>query len=346
MSTALDAWNNLREKIRLIPISDIVGKHISLTKKGINFEAICPFHRDTHPSLKVNDQKNLFKCFACNVAGDSVKFVMDYKKLGFKEALESIAKDYGLSIPTATRKINPKIQLLLDCHSIVLQFYLDITTKDYQGELLSFAKDRKLTTDILQKFKICYAPEGKHLAEYLHSLKSQFNTPHYDTALELGLIKMGENGHYDTFRRRILFPILNSFGHIVAFGSRSTYEGQMPKYLNSQDSLIFNKRNILYGLSLARTKIREHSSVFIVEGYMDAIMMHQVGFENTVAVMGVALTEDHFKDLSTGTKSFYLLLDQDQAGEMAAKRSLGLFLKHRILPLKIDLLTAKDPDEF
>lgn len=346
MSTELDAWNNLKEKIRLIPISAIIGKYITLTKKGQNYEAICPFHRDTHPSLKVSDQKNLYKCFACNVAGDSLKFVMDFKKIGFKEAVEVIAKENGLNIPTSSKKINPKVQRFLDCHQIVWQFYWDLTNKEFQSEMLSFCKNRKISEETLQKFKICYAPEGRHLADHLLGLKEKYNSPFYDCALELGLIKMGDHGHYDTFRRRILFPIHNGLGQIVGFGSRATAEGQMPKYLNSQDSLIFNKRHILYGLPLARTKIRERSSVFIVEGYMDAIMMHQAGFEQTVAVMGVALTEDHFKDLNLGIKNYYLLLDQDQAGEIAAKRSLPLFLKNKFLPLRIDLLDCKDPDEF
>lgn len=346
MSTGLDAWNNLREKIRLIPISSIVGKYISITKKGANYEAICPFHKDTHPSLKINDQKNLFKCFACNVAGDSLKFVMDFKKISFKEAIESIAKDNGLNIPTTSKKVNPKIQRYIDCHQIIWQFYWDLTQKEYKSELISFSKNRKIQEETLQKFKICYAPEGKFLADHLLELRQKYNSPLYETAMELGLIKNGDHGHYDTFRRRILFPIHNGIGQIVAFGSRATYEGQMPKYLNSQDSIIFNKRHILYGLPFARSKIRERSSIFIVEGYMDAIMMHQAGFEQTVAVMGVALTEDHFKDLNLGIKNYYLLLDQDQAGELAAKRSLALFLKNKLLPMKIDLLDSKDPDEF
>lgn len=347
MSSALDAWNALKEKIRLIPISTIVSKYISISKKGANFEGICPFHKDTHPSLKINDPKNLFKCFACGMAGDSVKFVMEIKKIPFKEALESIGNDFNLSIPTKQiKKVNPKVQSYLDCHAITLQFYLDITQKDHQGEIAHFAQDRKLSPETIQKFKICFAPEGKHLANYLLKLKTDFNATHYDAALELGLIKMGESGHYDTFRRRIMFPIFNTTGQIVAFGSRATHDGQMPKYLNSQESLIFNKRHLLYGLPLARTKIREHSSVFIVEGYMDAIMMHQAGLENTVAAMGIAFTEDHLNELGPSIKNYYLLFDQDAAGEIAAKRTLSLFLKHHIQPLRIELLTQKDPDDF
>jgi DNA primase len=347
MSQALEAWNNLRERIRLVPISSVIGKYISLSKKGANYEAICPFHKDTHPSLKVNDPKNLFKCFACGMAGDSVKFVMEFKKITYKEALESLAHDFNLPIPTKqTKKVNPKVQAYLDCHAIALQFYLDITQKEYMGEMSHFAQDRKLNTETMQRFKICYAPEGKHLANYLLNLKNNFNSAHYDTALELGLIKLGENGHYDTFRRRILFPILNTLGQVVAFGSRATHDGQMPKYLNSQESLIFNKRQVLYGLPLARAKIREHAHVFIVEGYMDAIMMHQAGFDNTVAVMGIAFTEEHFKELGPGIKNYYLLFDQDQAGEIAAKRALPLLLKHKVFPLRVDLLNCKDPDEF
>jgi DNA primase len=346
-TNALDAWNALKEKIRLIPISAIISKYIPVTKKGANFEGICPFHKDTHPSLKVNDPKNLFKCFACGMAGDSVKFVMEIKKITFKEALESIANDFNLSLPTKqVKKINPKIQSYLDCHAITLQFYLDLTQKEHQGELTHFAEDRKLSQETLQKFKICFAPEGKQLANYLFKLKTDYNATHYDAALELGLIKMGEHGHYDNFRRRIMFPIFNPTGQIVAFGSRSTYEGQIPKYLNSQESLIFNKRHILYGLPLARSKIREHSSVFIVEGYMDAIMMHQAGIENTVAAMGIAFTQDHLNELGPNIKHFYLLFDQDSAGEIAAKRTLPLFLKHKVQPLKLDLLSQKDPDDF
>lgn len=347
MSSPLEAWNTLRERIRLIPISNVVGKYISLVKKGNNLEAICPFHRDTHPSLKVSDPKNLFKCFACGMAGDSVKFVMEFKKIGYKEALESLASDFNLSVPSKqTKKINPKVQAYLDCHAVILQFYLDLTQKEYLGEIDHFAHDRKLSLETLQRFKIFFAPEGKQLANYLQNLKTNFHSTHYDTALELGLIKNGDHGHYDTFRRRIMFPIFNILGQVVAFGSRATYEGQMPKYLNSQDSIIFNKRHILYGLPLARTKIREHASVFIVEGYMDAIMMHQAGIENTVAVMGIAFTEDHLKELGPNIKNIYLLLDQDQAGETAARRTLPMLLKHKVHPLRIDLLDCKDPDEF
>lgn len=347
MSTALDAWKALGEKIKLIPISQIVSKYLSISKKGANYEGLCPFHKDTHPSLKVTDQKNFFKCFACGMAGDSVKFVSEFKKISFKESLESIAHDFNLSIPTKhQKKIDPKIQAYLDCHAATLQFYLELTQKEHQGELTHFAQERKLAPETLQKFKICFAPEGKQLANYLLKLKTDFNATHYDTALTLGLIKMGESGHYDTFRRRILFPIFNTTGQIVAFGSRATYDGQMPKYLNSQESLIFNKRHLLYGLPLARAKIREHSSVFIVEGYMDAIMLHQAGIENTVAAMGIAFTEDHLNELGPNIKTFYMLFDQDSAGEIATKRILPMFLKHKILPLRIDLMNLKDPDEF
>lgn len=347
MSSAIEAWKTLRENIRLIPISSIVSKYMSISKKGANYEGLCPFHKDTHPSLKISDPKNLFKCFACGMAGDSVKFIQEFKKINYKEALESIANDFNITIPSKqNKKLNPKVQAYLDCHAIILQFYLDITHKEYQSEMTHFSQERKIGLELLQRFKICYAPEGKHLANYLLQLKTNFNATHYDIALELGLIKIGDNGHYDTFRRRIMFPIFNVLGQTVAFGSRATHDSQMPKYLNSQDSLIFNKRQILYGLHLARTKIREQSSVFIVEGYMDAIMMHQAGKENSIAVMGVAFTEDHLKELGPNIKNFYLLLDQDQAGETACKRILPLLLKNKINPLRIDLKNFKDPDEF
>jgi len=342
-----DDLESLKETIRSAPISSIIQSFIPLTKRGINFEGICPFHPDTRPSLKVNDQKNLYKCFVCDNAGDVYKFVMDYKKCNFIDALKYLANELGLTFPEIEKKIDPAIQESLECTQIALDFYLDQTTKNNPPEFQIFLEDRKLDETTVQDFNICFSSGYHDLADYLQRLSEKTTSKNfYERALQLGLIKNGDRGHYDTFRRRILFPITNPIGKVVGFSSRSIEEKQLPKYLNSQEGPIFQKKNILFGLHRAKKFIKERDLIFIVEGHMDAIMMHQQGMQNTVALMGTSFSDFQLKTLKNLSQNFILLLDQDAAGFQASKKFLPQFLKYSIFPKMIDLSPAKDPDEF
>lgn len=350
MSQINSSWNHTKEQIRSLPISTIIGKFIPLTKKGQNYEGICPFHRDTHPSLKVNDQKNLFKCFVCAQAGDALTFVMNFKKIDFPAAMQLLANELGLEIP---QQQNPKREAmsphakLYRCMDLALKFYLEQTQHQQPLEFLQFLEHRQINQETATHFQLCFASGKSSLADYLKTLDAEPAWQGiYQCGLDLGLFKLGDYGHYDTFRHRILFPIFNISHQVVGFGSRSIHEDQKPKYLNSQDSPIFNKRSILYGLNFAKNFIREKSQGILVEGYMDTITLFQHGFKNTVAVMGVALTEQQCRSITSLTKNWLFILDQDAAGQNAVQRSLPLFLSAKCIPLRVDLAPFKDPDEF
>ena len=340
----------LRDRIRETPVSLIIGQLIPLTKRGSNLEAICPFHGDTKPSLKVNDSKGLYKCFACGAGGDAIKFVQDFKHLDFNDALKDIANMLGLPYEEfqKEKKKNPRLEMA--------QRVLNVSVKLYQKAAAvqketfeQFLAKRKLNQESVDTYQIGYAPAQNALYNYLQTIPNDQRDFALKVAGEIGIIKYNEDrrSHYDFFRDRVMFPIHDHSGHIKGYSARALRDGQNPKYLNSSDAPgFFEKNSILFGFYFAKSAIRALDQVLIVEGNMDVIMMHQYGFKQTVGTMGTALSEHSVRLLGNMTKNVYLAMDTDAAGIKAARRINAEFLSNGILPKFLTFHPAKDPDEF
>lgn len=329
------------------PISSIINFYHPLNKRGTNYEGLCPFHGDSHPSLKVNDSKGIYKCFACDAAGDAIKFVQEKENLSFIEALKDICSKLGVTLDQKkTKQKNPKLDIGLRVNKSAYKLYKKYARENKPIQYDEFLKKRNLSVEVADKFGLGFAPGNNALTHYLNSLPEQTKEMALKVATEIGIIRDGKWGQYDFFRDRVIFPIWDQFDQIRGFSTRAVKEDQIPKYLNSGESFVFDKRNILYGLNFAKSHIREHNNVIVVEGNMDVISMHQFGFQTCVAVMGIALSHNAIKQLKNMTSHFYLALDSDNAGMKAMKRINHDLLSQGIIAKYINFEPCKDPDDF
>ncbi len=340
---------DFRDYIRSLPISQVISRYISLNKRGQNHEAICPFHDDTNPSLKVNDSKGIYKCFVCQESGDSIKFVSNFRNKNFIETLKELSELFNIDLELNEKKrSNPKYELAKRVLDAADQIYFSYPRKTKHHELLKFLKNRGLDQNIAEQFRIGFINDQNILTQFLE--KKQKENPKekiIDIALEIGIIKKGKKGGlYDTFRNRITFPIWDQRSQVVGFGSRAITDRQMPKYLNSGESLIFKKSFLLYGSNLAKNNVHDSKNIILTEGYMDTIALHQFNFKNAVAIMGIALSDAKAKQISNLASEIYLCLDNDQAGFLASKRVNQTLLHNGKIAKIIDLSPHKDPDEF
>ena len=327
-----------KDLIHDLPISEIISKYIHLTYRGSNFEGICPFHDDTKPSLKVTDTKGIYKCFACGAGGDGINFVMDFKKITFHEAVQEIAKDHNLSNDFAQDpnylRINKAYQLLKD----VKYLYEDSALASQHLEI--FLKGRQISRETARDFEIGYAPQNNIVVD------TYKNTEYFDLAVELGLIRKTSYGHEDSFKGRIMFPISDEGGNCVGFCGRSLSEDLTPKYLNSKESFIFKKGEVLYGLNFSENSIIKESSVLVVEGFMDVVALYEHGITNVVGCMGITLSETCISRLNELSSEIVLGLDSDDAGIKASQRIGSNMLSLGIVPYTLSYLPYKDADDF
>lgn len=336
-----------KQIIKDTPISSVINFYLPLNKKGANYEALCPFHGDSHPSLKVNDSKGMFKCFVCGTGGDAISFVKDFKKIDYIEAVKDIASNLGVTVELSEKKkLNPKFELGFRVLNAAARLYKKVAEEKTPENFKRFLNERKLNEESVKNFGIGYAPSQNAFSAYLKSLPADIQDKAVAIALDTGIIKEGKWGHYDFYRDRIMFPVFDHAGQVRGFSSRAVLPDQKPKYLNSGESFIFDKGNILYGFNLARNHIRSLDSVIIAEGNMDVVMLHQYGFTQAVGAMGVALSSKSARLLSHMTKNIYLGLDSDEAGFKAMHRIHSEFLFFKILPKFLDYSPAKDPDDF
>jgi len=338
-----------KDIIKGTSISTVVSFYHPINRKGGNFEAVCPFHGDTHPSLKINDNKGIYKCFACGAAGDAIKFVQDKINVSFIDAIKDIAGNLGITIEEEQgQNKNPKFDMALKVLKVANKIYKKVATETKPIAFQNFIKSRHLNEQSIQDFQIGYSPANNGLLNYLESLDQENKVPAINTAKEIGLIRDNKhgNGQYDFYRDRVMFPVWDHSGKVRGFSSRAVLPDQKPKYLNSGESFIFDKGNILYGYNLARKPIRELDQVIVVEGNMDVITLHQFGFKNSVGTMGVSLSKNSIRLLSNMTQNIYLGMDSDPAGIKAMTRINNDFLSIGIIPKFIDFHPSKDPDEF
>ena len=341
----------LKNKIKDYPVSDIVGMYINVVRRGNRYTAICPFHNDHNPSLHIDNTRGLFKCFVDNTGGDAIGFVQKYKNLDFIDSLRDICEKLGLRFEDYERK---KRHHKYDMAEKILQktqlIYKKSVEKDSSCEYRDFIKQRRLNDQSIRDFGIGFAPKNNAVSNYLQSLKEdKERSEACQTACAIHLIRPDKNlpsQYYDTFKERIIFPVSNHFGRVVGFCGRQTKEYQRGKYINSQESFIFHKKHILYAFHMAKQEVKNKQYIILTEGHMDCICLHQHGFKNTVAVMGTALSDSALNQIKALTKNIYLALDNDQAGRDASFKANEQFLGHGIIPKIINISPHKDPDEF
>jgi DNA primase len=332
----------------------VIGEYVRLKKSGQNFTGLCPFHAEKSPSFAVHPVKQIYHCFGCGVGGDVFKFVMEMDKVAFPEAIRVVAEKCGIAIPRPKasspeeRKENQQRTLLVEMHREAQTFFVQQLGGTLEGKAArAYLEDRGLDKDAIARFGIGYAPSGGDAL--LRFLKSKYKEP---LLIESGLVSRDQSGGarmYDRFRRRITFPIANESGKIVAFGCRALGDDQ-PKYLNSPETPIYSKSNVLYHLDRAKEALRRADFAVLVEGYMDAIAVARAGISNVVASCGTSLAEPQIKLLSRFTKRVIMNYDPDTAGQLATERSISLLLENdfevRVLALPAMNLTAGDGTKY
>ena len=311
-----------------LDIVEVVSEQVILKKNGGHYWGLCPFHKEKTPSFSVNPQLGIYKCFGCGAGGDALSFIMNTKGIEFIDLIKDLAAKFGLEMPENFKKNEVSKGLkeeMTAASQKAAEFYNDLLLNKHSKEAddaLDYLTSRSISRDIIKKFTLGISP--KAYTTLYDILKTDFS----DSVLEkAGLILKGKNGGYiDRFRNRVIIPIQNETGDYVAFGARALEKEQSPKYLNSSDSLIYNKSKLLYGLYTARDAIKKEDGVILMEGYFDVISAQAHGIENAVASCGTALTSEHVKLLSRYTKSrrIYLSFDTDSAGQKATDRGAAI----------------------
>jgi DNA primase len=331
----------------------VVGEYVRLKKTGKDFSGLCPFHQEKTPSFTVSPLKQIFYCFGCGKGGDVFNFVMDMEKSAFPEAVRTVAEKCGIAIPRPRerspeeRQENQQRSALVEIHREAQTFFTKQISGTLEGKAArAYLEDRGLDNKAIDRFGIGYAPsDGDALLRFL---KQKYQDK---LLVESGLISRGEQGGrlFDRFRRRIMFPIANDSGKIVAFGGRALGDDQ-PKYMNSPETPIYSKSNVLYHMDRAKEALRRSDFAVLVEGYMDAIAVARAGISNVVASCGTSLAEPQIKLLSRFTKRVIINYDPDNAGQLAAERSVSLLLEQdfevRVLALPPVGDKKADPDLF
>lgn len=323
-------------------IVEIISDYIPLTQKGKNFFGVCPFHQDHSPSMSVSREKQMFKCFSCGAAGNVFKFVSDYENISFAEAIQKVASKVGISIQVATTyKKTEKFTKEYDTMNLAMLFYQNNLNTKPGKEAKEYLKNRGLDEQMMKDFDIGLSFSNNQLRDFL--AKKNISPSEME---KLGLVNQKNLEYYDVFSDRILFPIHNPEGKVVAFTGRVYKKDQSPKYLNSKETLIFKKGNVLFNYHRAKDAVRLEKQLIIVEGNMDAIRMYVNGFKNTIALMGTSLTKEQIDLIFKLHVPVILMLDNDNAGALATM-SVGKLLQESGIQVNVIRLSGKkDPDEY
>jgi len=335
----MDPTNEIKARLT---IEDLVGQYCQLQKKGRNFVALCPFHSDSHPSLLVSPDKGIAYCFACQTGGDIFSFYQAIEGVDFRQALKDLAEKAGVKLETniGTSVNKDEKERLRDCLVAAQSFYREQLQKVPVSN--EYLKKRGIPKEQIDQFELGFAPDS-FSATYDHLLKQGFSRSEIVNA-GMGIQReLKEEKIYDRFRNRVMFPIHDHQGKLVAFGGRTLGDTDA-KYINSAESPLYHKSAILFGMHHAKEAMRERKSVILVEGYFDVLAAHRVGAGNVVAASGTALTQQHAKLLKRYVDKIVLCLDQDRAGRDAAERAYHVCMAEE-LPVNVVVLPNKDPDE-
>ena len=338
----------LREIAEKVPILDVVSLCVSLSRSGSRYKGLCPFHPDKNPSMVVNPERNTFHCFACGTGGDAYSFYMKFHNVAFPEAVAELARRAGVHLHASGNREDPRqeeaVRLAVEVNQEAARFYARSLEEDPGAEQpRRYLEERGIDPETIRAFSLGYAPNRwDALARFLAASPASIAR-----ATDLGLIQPRKSGqgHYDRFRNRIMFPIHESDGRILAFGGR-TLEPEGPKYINSPESFLYKKGSVLYGLNQAQSSIRRMGCAVLVEGYMDLITMHMHGFRHAVAVLGTALTPQQIRILKRHAMRMIFLFDGDEAGRQASFRNLQEILGQRVDARAVFLPPEDDPDSF
>jgi len=337
--------NSLIDRIReASDIVQVISSYIPLKRAGSNFRGVCPFHKDTHPSLNVSQSKQIFKCFACGKAGNVFTFVQEYERLSFMEAVKVLAGRAAIQIPEfdKTKVVSTKRDQLIQVYAMTRDFYADCLFKHGKG-VLDYLAERKLSAETAKQLELGYALNSeKGLLNHL--LKQGFGV---SLLKESGLFSNVQGNMIDFFRDRLMFPIHDSTGKVLAFGGRTLNDGSpIGKYINSPGTELYTKGNELYGLFKSKYELGKDNSVLVCEGYFDFLRVYESGFKNSVASLGTALTDEQIYLLARYTENIYMLYDGDKAGRKAAVRAALLCISKGLNPQIIELPDKQDPDTF
>jgi DNA primase len=334
---------NAKETIRAkLPIETVVGSYIKLEKSGKNFRGCCPFHNEKTPSFYVTPSLGIYKCFGCHKGGDIFKFVEEIENIPFLDALKQLAEKAGVSLDEYKSEKPSRIAILREIMDTAAKFYEVAFRKN--PEVVAYLESRGMTKDIMVTWRVGYAEKGwSNLYDYLRRKYSD------QDILDTGLCLQGkQQGLYDRFRERIMFPIADSQGRVIAFTGRvmpGTEEAsrEVGKYINSPETELYHKSSVLFGFDKAKSSIHSQGFAIIVEGQMDCIMSHQAGVTNVVALSGTASTDLHMEQLARFTGNVALCLDADKAGLAAAQKTAMVAYQHEMKVLVIDVKGGKDP---
>jgi len=340
--------SDLLEEIRnRCDIVDIISDYVHLKPAGKGFKGLCPFHGEKTPSFMVSPEKQLFHCFGCGEGGNVFNFLMKYEKISFFEAVKMLAKKSGVSLPVDEEKeniLNKQKERLYKLNNLTANYYRECLFKSNQGKkIINYLKKRGINDTSVEKYRLGYAPYGwDALTNFLK--KKGYS---YEELIKARIINKSkiEGKYIDYFRDRIIFPIFNLSGRVIGFGGR-VLDDSLPKYINSPETLVYNKGSNLYSLNFAREDIRKKDFLIIVEGYTDVLITQQNGFNNVAASLGTALTTKQIDLIKRFTDTVLIAYDADSAGNMATLRSLDLLVKAGLDVKVIDLPQGYDPADF
>jgi DNA primase len=329
-------------------IVDVAGDYVQLKRSGSRFMGLCPFHSEDTPSFSVDPEKNLYYCFGCQNGGDVFKFVQEIEGVGFLEGVRMLAERYGIPLPeeeTDPEAANEREAILHALRFAARFFYRQLTQTDRGRPALDYLRERGYTPATIKEFGLGYAPDAWD-ALLTAAEDEQIDV---ETLEKAGLVieRKDGSGHYDRYRGRIIFPIFSHIGKVLAFAGRILDEGaDQPKYINSPETEVYHKKEVLYGLHQAKRSIRQTDEVLLVEGYTDVLSLAQAGVENVVASSGTALTEGQVQTLHRYAKRVLLLYDADEAGGRATLRGMDRVLEQGMGAYAVELPEGDDPDDF
>jgi len=339
-----DRIEEIRGRINIV---DLVSEYVTLKKAGRNYIGSCPFHKEKTPSFTVNAEKQIYHCFGCGEGGNAFSFLMKIGNMTFPEAVRHLAGKLGIQLPTREFTQEEKgrqdqREILLRVNHLAAGFYARSLRSPSGARGKAYLEKRGIKPETIETFQLGYAPEGwRNLRDHLHREKVALKH-----AEQAGLLVSRKDGDfYDRFRGRLMFPIEDVNGSIIAFGGRIIGEGE-PKYLNSPESPLYVKGRNLYGLARAKSAIRRDETLIIVEGYFDLLALWNHGIQNVAATLGTALTREHVDLIKRYTGSVALTFDADAGGKSALERSMSLFLERGLRARAVVLSDSKDPDEF
>lgn len=332
----------LQELVERNDIVDVVGSYVRLTKRsGSNQFGLCPFHSEKTPSFSVSPDKQIYHCFGCGKGGGVINFIMEIESLTFPEAVEFLAKRVGMAMPEQEdNREAKKRRRMLELNRDAAKFFYSCLSGPNGGPAVDYMKKREITPATAKRFGLGYAPDTW---DSLIKAMKELGYSEYEL-FDAGLVRKGKNGgHYDTFRSRLMFPVIDVRGDVIGFSGRILGEGE-PKYMNSPETLVFNKSRNLFALNLAKKSKSGH--IILAEGNIDVVMMHQAGFDSAVASLGTSLTPEQARLISHYTKEVIIAYDSDGAGKKAAQRAIGLLDKLDVKVKVLSMSGAKDPDEY